>query len=154
MQIVIASLLQAAVQAKAEPVNVSVVQTLLSSQSSGQSPSQDSPASTTPSPQNPLQSVSTSCVQPIGQQPSPDSQIAMSWFVHSALQFSAQPTNASLVHTLPSSQVSGHSPSQISPTSTTPLPQDAEQSLSLSDVQPSAQQPSRPAQVVMGLNTH
>ena len=54
---------------------------------------------------------------------------------------------------LPSSQLVGHDPggSQVSPPSRMPLPQLAEQSLSLAALQPVGQQPSPGAQVLMAL---
>jgi hypothetical protein len=47
-----------------------------------------------------------------------------------------------MVHALPSLQVVGQFPSQVSPESTVPFPQVAEQSESVPDVQPLGQQPS------------
>ena len=55
----------------------------------------------------------------------------------------------SLVQALPSLQSVGQSPSQVSPTSFVPLPQLAEQSLSLFASQPGGQQPSPSTQTVM-----
>src|SRR5690349_8890352 len=57
-----------------------------------------------------------------------------------------------MVHELPSLQLLGHQPcgSQVSPASTTPLPQLAEQLLSLLALQPGGQQPSPLRQVVIG----
>ena len=67
-----------------EPVSVSVVQALPSSQLVGQAPvpdkiplSQVSPDSTTPLPQTGVQSVSLVALQPEGQQPSPEVQVVM-----------------------------------------------------------------------------
>ena len=58
------------------------------------------------------------------------------------LQLAALPVIVSCVQSLPSSQLAGQLPSQVSPGSTTPLPQLAEQSLSLPELQPFGQQPS------------
>jgi hypothetical protein len=60
------------------------------------------------------------------------------------------------VQALPSSQLAGQLAigSQVSPVSTTPLPQVAEQSESFAAVHVAAQQPSPPTQVVMGRALH
>jgi len=80
----------------------------------------------------------------------------MSWWVHEAEQFDAEPTGLSSVHATPSSQLLGHEPapdamplSQVSPLSTTPLPQPGGQSESLLALQPEAQHPSPSLQVVI-----
>ncbi len=59
------------------PVSVSMVQALPSLHEVGQLPSQASPGSTTPLPHVAEQSLSSACVQPGGQQPSPPWQLVM-----------------------------------------------------------------------------
>jgi hypothetical protein len=83
-------------------------------------------------------------LQPDAQQPSPSVQDVISVMEHAALQLVAEPVSRSFVHLFPSSHDAGQLPSHISPGSTVPLPQDAEQSLSVTFVHPSAQQPSSP----------
>ena len=60
------------------------------------------------------------------------------------MQFDALPVIESRVHAFPSLHVVGHDAggSQVSPASTTPLPQLTEQSSSLVESQPLGQQPS------------
>jgi hypothetical protein len=103
-----------------------------------------------PLPQVQLQSLSFAVVQPDGQHPSPDAHAvcgpsSTQWAVQSV----ALPASFCLVQ--PSgAHVVGHWPggSQLSPASTTPLPQVAGQSLSLLALQPGGQQPSPPMHVV------
>lgn len=59
------------------------------------------------------------------------------------------PDSVSIVQELPSLQVAGQLPSQVSPGSRTPFPQYGEQSLSLPLVHPVGQQPSPPTHWVM-----
>jgi hypothetical protein len=131
---------------------------LPSSQAAGQvvAGSQVSPASTTPLPQLAEQSVSAVASQPTGQQPSPEAHALMALWLHATLQLAALPVIWSCVHALPSSQAAGQvvAGSQVSPTSTTPLPQLAEQSESSVAVHPAGQQASPPTQVVMALLVH
>jgi len=89
-------------------------------------------------------------LQPEAQQPSPSVQDVITVLEQAALQLAAEPVKRSLVHLLPSSQDVGQLPSQVSPVSTAPLPQFAEQSLSVTGVHPSAQQPSSPVHEVTG----
>jgi len=58
------------------------------------------------------------------------------------------------VQALPSLHVAGQLPSQVSPVSTTELPQEAEQSVSVLWLQPGAQQPSPLVHWVMALWAH
>jgi hypothetical protein len=67
------------------------------------------------------------------------------------VQLDGDPIDESFVHALPSLQLDGQLPSQISPISTAPLPQTGVQSESLLALHPVAQQPSPPVHVVMGL---
>ena len=103
------------------------MQALPSSQLAGQEAggSQVSPLSTTLLPQLAEQSVSVVGSQPAGQQPSPGVQVAMAAKSHTTLQVSALPNIWSAVQALPSSQLAGQEAagSQVSPESTTPLPQ-------------------------------
>ena len=126
-----------------------------SSQLVGQEPggSQVSPVSTTPLPQLAEQSTSLVELHPAGQQPSPEVQVVMGLWLQATLQFAALPVSWSSVHALPSSQLAGQElgGSQVSPESTTPLPQLAEQSVSLALVQPVGQQPSPETHAVMRL---
>ena len=133
---------QAALQLLALPVMVSSVHGLWSSQVSGQLPSQVSPGSTVPSPQVPEQSESLVSSQPAGQQPSASTHEVTTWEVQTTLQLAALPVIESTVQALPSSQVTGQLPSQVSGGSTVPLPQVAEHSASLVSSQPAGQQPS------------
>jgi len=133
---------QAAVHDAAEPVSVSTVQALPSLHELGQLPSQVSPASTSLSPQKPVQSVSLAWVQPAGQQPSPPMQVVIDWNEQATEQLPAEPVKESMVQALPSLQAVGQLPSQVSPGSMTALPQEAEQSVSLLWLQPGGQQPS------------
>ena len=141
--------LHATLQFSAEPVFVSTVQALPSLQSVGQSPSQVSPSSTTSLPHDAEQSLSMVESQPSGQQPSSIVHSLIGWCAQATLQVSALPFFVSMVQALPSLQSAGQSPSQVSPSSTTPLPQETEQSLSLLAVQPVGQQPSSSAQSTM-----
>lgn len=140
--------MHAALQELAEPVDVSTVHELPSLQSAGQLPSQVSPGSTTRLPQLAEQSLSVLLLQPAGQQPSPVTHCEIAWWLQAALQFDALPVWASSVQAFPSLQSTGQLPSQVSPVSTTPLPQLAEQSESLLLVHPAGQQPSPPAHCV------
>jgi hypothetical protein len=101
-------------------------------------------ASIWPLPQVQLQSLSVAVVQPDGQQPSPDAQVVCGpSSTHLAVQLAAVPVSLRFVHPI-GAQVVGQLPggSQLSPASTTPLPQEATQSLSLVALQPGGQQPS------------
>jgi len=117
------------------PVIESCVQALPSLHSVGQLPSQVSPASITPLPHEALQSLSLPLLHPAGQQPSPPVQTVMGVLVHSAVHCDALPLSVSSVHAFPSSQLEGHDPgpdvrpgSQLSPGSSTPLPQSGPES--------------------------
>jgi hypothetical protein len=83
-------------------------------------------------------------VQPLGQQPSPEEHAAMTVLLQATLQFWALPVSWSRVQASPSSQLVGHEDggSQVSRSSTTPLPQFAEQSESVVASHPAGQQPS------------
>jgi hypothetical protein len=101
-------------------------------------------ASICPLPQVQLQSASVAVVQPDGQQPSPEAQTV--WAPSSmqcAVQSAAVPVSFRFVQPM-AGQVVGQLPggSQLSPASSTPLPQAATQSLSLVALQPGGQQPS------------
>ena len=74
-----------------------------------------------------------SASQPGGQQPSPPTQAVIAEWLHTALQVAGLPVIVSIVQELPSLQFCGQlaGGSQVSPASTTPLPQLTEQSLSL-----------------------
>ncbi len=141
--------LQATLQLATEPVSASTVQELPSLQLAGQLPSQVSPASMTPFPQLAEQSESVRALQPAGQHPSPSVQVVMDWCTHERLQLAALPVLESAVQALASLQTAGQLPSQVSLTSTTPLPQLAEQSESFAREQPAGQHPSPCLQVVM-----
>jgi len=153
VQAVIGVCPQAALPASALPVRVSVVHGSVSAQLVGHEAggSQVSPGSTTPLPQKPLQSSSLAVVQPVAQQPSPSVQAVMGVALQAALQLAALPVRRSVVQSLPSSHAVGHEAggSQVSPGSTTPLPQKALQSSSLPDVQEDGQHPSPSLQAVM-----
>jgi len=95
------------------------------------------------------QSLSEVLVHPVGQQPSPDTHWEMLWWAHATLQLAALPVSVSIVQAAPSSQLTGQFPSQVSPDSTVPFPQLAEQSPSLLLLQPAGQQPSPEAHVVL-----
>jgi len=114
----------------AEPETESAVHATLSLQLAGQLPSQVSPCSTIVFPQVGPQSLSTADVHPVGQQPSPDVQAVTGTLAHCALQLLALPVSVSAVQALESSHEVGQLPSQVSPASTTPLLQVAEQSSS------------------------
>jgi len=146
--------LHAALQEVAPPVNVSTVHELPSLQSAGQLPSHVSPGSTTRLPQLAEQSLSELLLQPAGQQPSASVHWETDWWLQAALQFAALPVGASTVQAFPSLQSVGQLPSQVSPVSTTPLPQLAEQSESLLLVHPAGQQPSPPTHWVTGWCVH
>jgi hypothetical protein len=151
-QAVIVVNVQRASQLDAEPNSVSVVQLTPSLQVVGQdAPSQPSPDSTTPLPHTGEQSLSLVALAPEGQQRSPFDATVMGRLLHVTLQLSAEPFSTSLVHTTPSSQVVGQSPSQASPASRTPLPHSTAQSESLFALQPPGQQPSPFAQASIGL---
>ena len=118
--------------------------------------SQVSPLSTTPLPHPAEQSESLAEVQPVGQHPSPVAQVLMAPWLQATLQFWALPVSWSTVHASPSSQLVGHEidGSQVSPLSTTPLPQLAEQSVSLAEPQFAGQQPSPEAHALMAPKLH
>jgi hypothetical protein len=97
----------------------------------GQSPSHRSPASRTPFPHFGWQSLSLFALAPGGQQPSPFVKLTIRVCEHTRLQLWADPTPPSSVQGFPSSQVRSHRPSQVSPSSITPLPHTGWQSLSL-----------------------
>jgi hypothetical protein len=87
--------------------------------------SQVSPLSTTLLPQLAEQSMSVVKLQPAGQQPSPELQMTMALKLQATLQVAALPVCWFVVQALLSSHDAGHVPdgSQVSPVSTTPLPQ-------------------------------
>jgi hypothetical protein len=134
------------------------VHALPSSQLAGQllDGSQVSPESTTLLPQVAEQSVSLALLHPVGQQPSPATQVVMALKLHATLQLLALPVIWSRVHALPSSHAAGQdvAGSQVSPESTAPLPQVAEQSESLPELHAAGQQPSPPVQAVMAVALH
>jgi hypothetical protein len=106
--------------------------------------------STWPLPQVQLQSLSFAVVQPDGQQPSPDAQVVCGpSSTHLAVQSAAVPVSLRFVQPM-GAQLVGQLPggSQLSPASTTPLPHEATQSVSLVALQPGGQQPSPLMQVV------
>ncbi len=70
--------------------------------------------------------------------------------MQAALQLAALPVSRSMVQAMPSLQEVGQLPSQLSPGSSTPLPQLAEQSESVALVQPAGQQPSPWTQALIG----
>jgi hypothetical protein len=147
-----------AVHSSAEPESVSVVHTLPSLQLVGQleGGSQVSPGSITPLPQAAAQSSSFPLVHPEGQHPSPLSQVVMALVVHRAEHVAALPVRRSSVQGSWSSHVVGHEDggSQVSPGSTTPSPQVAEQSGSVPESQPDGQHPSPPSHVSMTSCVH
>src|SRR4051812_19268042 len=85
-------------------------------------PSHVSPLSTTPFPQNAGQSVSLRLLQPLGQQPSPFTQVRIEVFVHTTLHVEVLPVRVSFVHALPSLHVAGHVPSHFSPAGVLTIP--------------------------------
>jgi len=112
----------------------------------GQVPSHVSPDSTTPLPQTGEQLLSLFALQVPGQHASP--------FAHAAI---VPAFTHCRVHAVPESDrswqlIAGHEvgqfPSQISPDSTTPLPQEGVQLLSFSELHPGGQQPSLLTQFV------
>jgi hypothetical protein len=154
LQVLIATFVQATSQVATLPVMVSVVQALPSSQLVLQFVSQVSPFSTAPLPHEGVQSLSLFALHPAGQHPSPSLQATMGVLEHWKLQVAALPAGRSVVHLLLSSQLVGQLPSQVSPGSTTPLPQVAEQSLSFALVHaPLPQQPSPSMHAVTGVWT-
>jgi hypothetical protein len=78
--------------------------------------------------------------------------------VQRTLHVAAEPVCTSVVHTSPSSHVSGQrgaaSRSQVSFASKVPFPQLAEQSASFMELQPGGQQSSPPRQVVFAVSAH
>lgn len=100
------------------------------------------------------QSVSVAYAHPPGQQPSPLWHWVIGWALQTALQDCALPLRTSRVHTLPSEQLTGHAPSQISGGSIVMLPQLGEQSVSVIALHPTAQQPSPDTHCVIGWNEH
>jgi hypothetical protein len=152
---VIGCAVHAALQLSGLPLGTSIVHVSPSEHDVGQLPSHVSPVSTTPLPHVGEQSASEFALQPGAQQPSPLAHSDIGWNVHAALQLSAAPTRTSIVHDAPSVHAVGHdAPSQISPASTTPLPQVGEQSESELALQPGAQQPSPPVHCAIGWNVH
>jgi hypothetical protein len=121
-----------------------MVQAFPSSQLVGQFPSHNSPASTVPFPHTEpaLQSESESALQPAGQHPSPPLQVVIAVLEHVREQVAAAPVPVFTVHAFVSSQLVGQLPSQVSGTSTIPLPQVLTQSPSVVESQPSGQHPS------------
>jgi hypothetical protein len=142
-----------------DPTKRSVVQAIASSHDVGHIPSQVSGGSTTPLPHDAEQSESLSAEHPGAQQPSPLVHAVMAVLLHELEH--PDPTKRSVVHAIASLHDRGHAPaplvmavSQSSGGSTTPLPHDAEQSLSLSDVHAEGQHPSPPAQEVIAVLLH
>jgi hypothetical protein len=103
----------------------------MSSHDVRQLPSQVSPGSTTLFPHDGEQVSSLVVLQPVGQQPSPSAQVVICWWLHTTLQVPALPVIVSMVQALVSAHDEGQSPSHVSPISTAPFPQVAEQSLSV-----------------------
>jgi hypothetical protein len=140
--------LQLRLQLAVLPVDTSMVHALPSLQVLGQvvCGSQVSPGSTMRLPQLALHSLSVLALQPGAQQLSPETHCVMDWCVHVAVQLARLPDRLSMVQALPSLQEAAvgqvDTGSQVSPGSTTLLPQLALQSLSLTALQPGAQQPS------------
>jgi hypothetical protein len=158
LQALMGAWLQDALQDAALPVSVSMVQAFPSSQLAGQleGGSHVSPLSTWPLPQVAEQSPSEVLLHPGGQHPSLLLQAVVGAWLQAALQLAALPVSTSTVQAFPSSQVVGQleDGSQVSPASTLPLPQLAEQSPSVVLSQPAGQQPSPLLQAVMGLWLH
>jgi hypothetical protein len=123
-------------------VELSWVQVLLSQQFEPQLPSQVSPGSTKLLEQTAAQSLSLRPLQDDGQQPSPEVQALISVSMHWAEQVAEDPTNSEKVQALGELHCDGQSSSHTSPTSRIELPQTDWQSLSVSESQPGAQQPS------------
>jgi hypothetical protein len=115
--------------------------------------SQVSPFSTTPFPQVGGQSESLLALHPVGQQPSPETQVVMAVWVQATLQVALLPVIWSVVQAMLSLQEVGQEDfgSQVSPFSTTPLPHLGEQSESVLALHPAGQQPSPETQVVTGV---
>jgi hypothetical protein len=151
---VIAVNTQLAVQLAPLPIKVSEVHAFVSSQLAGQLASQTSLTSTVPLPQSDEQSSSTDMSHPEAQQPSPLMHEVISVKLHAALQLVALPLRVSTVQLFPSWHVVGQLPSQTSPSPMMPSPHTSEQSESLIDVQPGAQQPSPAVQAVMAVLLH
>ena len=123
LHIVIADVVHDALQFALLPVRMSVVHVLPSLQVVGHVPggSHVSFMSMLPSPHDAEQSVSDEWLQPAGQHPSPLAQLAIGSRVHTRSQLSAPPVCMSIVQALKSSHGS-QLPSQVSSSSTTPLP--------------------------------
>ena len=116
--------------------------------------SQVSPASTTPLPHFGVQSESLLALHPAGQQPSlKAAQVVIPVWLQATLQLALLPVILSMVHVLASSQEVGQDDagSQVSPGSTTPLPQVGEQSVSVLALHPAGQQPSPDTHVVIAV---
>ena len=117
--------------------------------------------STTPLPQVAAQSASRAALAPGGQQPSPLRKAVVGTKAQRALHVPAS-SNRSSVQGCASVQLFGHAPaplvipvSQVSPGSTLPSPQVAEQSGSVTFVHPVGQQPSDVVeQALAGATTH
>jgi hypothetical protein len=137
-----------------EPVRVFVVHGLPSSHIAGQLPSHVSPISITPLPQTGVQLPSSFALQPLGQHESPLAQTVIAGYVHCTLHIAALPVRTLLVHELPSSQLAGQLPSHVSPISTTLLPHEGMQLLSLFALQPLGQHESPPAHIVIAGCVH
>ena len=97
------------------------------------------------------QSLSVPEVHPVGQQPSSGTQAVTAVWLQARVQSSLLPVIPSVVQGLWSSQEVGQEDggSQVSPVSTTPLPQTDEQSESLFALHTLGQQPSPETQAVM-----
>jgi hypothetical protein len=153
MQVLMVVWLQATLQLAALPVSWSMVQALPSLQLFGQEKdgSQVSPGSTTSLPHRAEQSESVRALQPVGQHASPPVQVVMVVWLQATLQLAALPVSWSMVQALPSLQLVGQEAegSQVSPGSTTSLPQRAEQSESVLASHPTGQQLSPEVQVLM-----
>jgi len=119
--------------------------------------SQVSPDSTTPLPHTALvQLGSVPDPQPLGQQPSLGPHEVMLVCLQLAVQLDAMPNRVSAVQLLLSLHEVGQleGGSQVSPCSTTPLPQRGWQSGSLFALQVAGQHPSDKLQLVMGVCVH
>jgi hypothetical protein len=141
-------------QFAALPVSVSRVHALLSLHEAGQFPSHRSGDSTTPLPHVAEQSSSFRALHASLQQPSPFAQAVISGFWQVTSQSKERPVRTSPVQELASLHLTGQFPSQVSPSSTTPLPQTAMQSVSDPASHRAGQQPSPFEHDVFGALVH
>jgi hypothetical protein len=146
---------QTTLHVPSEPDWTSFVHAIASSQLVGHPPSHVSPGSTTPFPHTGSQSSSPFAWHPLGQHPSPSSQVTIGGYEHTTLHCDAVPVATFIVQAFPSSQLPGQSPSHVScGASVVPSLHVAEQSSSVDESHAAGQHPSPSSHAVTSVCAH